>query len=371
MSDSKRLLLASLIAAATAAAIPAPAAAAAASRGDASRSGAVYVLANQAAGNAVLVYTRAADGTLTPAGSVPTGGLGGGGLGGDPLASQGAVTLAGNYLFAVNAGSNDVSLFSVKGDRLVLVDRQPSGGEFPVSIAVHDARVYVLNAGGTPNISGFRLDESHGRLTPLAGSQRPLAGGTAARPAEVAFSPDGGALLVSEKGTQTIDSYTVDEHGYASNPTAHASSGVTPFGFSVTRRGYAVFSEAGSGAASSYDIGADGGLQLVTGSVALGQAAPCWLVTTADGRTAYTANAGSGSISRLSVARDGSLSLVDPVAGVLAAPLDLALTADSRFLYVREGNGAIGGFKVGTDGSLVSLGAWAGVPAGAQGIAAR
>jgi len=29
---------------------------------------------------------------------------------------------------------------------------------------------------------------------------------------------------------------------------------VTPFGFSVTNRGYAIVSEAGSGAASSYEI---------------------------------------------------------------------------------------------------------------------
>src|SRR5690242_12181603 len=59
-------------------------------------SGAVYVLSNQASGNAVQVYHRDADGTISFARSVPTGGLGtitlpppGGAAGIDPLASQG------------------------------------------------------------------------------------------------------------------------------------------------------------------------------------------------------------------------------------------------------------------------------------------
>src|SRR5689334_5969778 len=48
---------------------------------------AVYTLTNQVAGNAVAVFNRAADGTLTAAGTVATGGTGtGAGLG-----SQGAV----------------------------------------------------------------------------------------------------------------------------------------------------------------------------------------------------------------------------------------------------------------------------------------
>ena len=83
--------------------------------------GAVYTLGNAAAGNAVLAFDRAADGRLTPAGTFPTGGLGSGaGLG-----SQGALALAegGRLLFAVNAGSDDVSVLRVGADGLSLVDR--------------------------------------------------------------------------------------------------------------------------------------------------------------------------------------------------------------------------------------------------------
>src|SRR5262245_11711567 len=101
----------------------------------ASASGAVYVLGNQVAGTRVLVYERAARGTLTPAGSVDAGGIGtGAGLG-----SQGAIVLdgAGRYLYAVNAGSNTIASFRVRPDGLERVDVVPSGGTMPTSITVH------------------------------------------------------------------------------------------------------------------------------------------------------------------------------------------------------------------------------------------
>ena len=83
--------------------------------------GAVYTLTNSAAGNAVAVYDRDNGGHLTPAGSYSTHGLGtGAGLG-----SQGAVILSkGNkWLLAVNAGSNEISTFSVDPVGLTFVDK--------------------------------------------------------------------------------------------------------------------------------------------------------------------------------------------------------------------------------------------------------
>jgi 6-phosphogluconolactonase len=332
--------------------------------------GAVYVLSNQPSANSVLVYSRAANGTLTYAATYSTGGKGAG-TGADPLGSQGSLTLDGGFLLAVNAGSNDVSLFAIDGSKLTLLDKESSGGQTPVSVTVKGPIAYVLNGGGTPNISGFFIDALGKHLIPLPGSQRPLAGGTTAQPAQVRFAPEGNELLVTEKGTQLIDTYAVGFTGYASNPTPHASNGVTPFGFSITTRGYAIVSEAGSGSVSSYDVENGKTLTSISASIHLGQSAPCWLVTTGDGRYAYTANAGSGTISSLRVAADGTLSLLNPTAGTLSAPLDMALSRRSKFLYVREGNGAVSGFHVMPDGTLEPLGSVTGVPAGAQGIAAR
>src|SRR6266700_8009442 len=144
---------------------------------------AVYTLTNQVAGNAVAVFDRAADGTLTAAGTIATGGTGtGGGLG-----SQGAVALSddGRRLFAVNAGSNDVSVFSVGPAGLSLASRTASGGTLPISLTVHGNALYVLNAGGAGNISGFTVGTT-GELTPIPGSIQPFSG-TNVGPAQVSF----------------------------------------------------------------------------------------------------------------------------------------------------------------------------------------
>ena len=171
--------------------------------------GAVFTESNAASGNAILVFDRSGDGTLHTAGSVATGGLGtGSGLG-----SQGAAILSndGNELFAVNAGSNDISAFAVKQkDQLTLVAKVGSGGTHPISLTLHDHLLYVLNDGGgvaSANISGFKVG-NHGELSALANSTRSLSG-AAVGPAQIEFAPGGGVLVVTEKGTNSIDTYAV------------------------------------------------------------------------------------------------------------------------------------------------------------------
>ena len=339
-----------------------------ASAGGGSGEQAVYTLTNQASGNAVAIFTRAADGRLTAAGTVSTGGTGtGAGLG-----SQGALALndEGQLLFAVNAGSNEISAFQVNPEgRLSLVERSPSGGTRPISLTVHGHLVYVLNAGGSGNISGFTID-ANGALTPLAGSTRPLSG-PAVGPAQVAFSPDGGLLLVTEKNTNLIDIYTVGDDGVATGPTSVASAGITPFGFAFGPADGLFVSEA-AGTASSYDVSDHGRLTVVSGAVPTHQGAPCWLVVTTDGRFAYTANARSGSISGFIIGASGSLSLRDPsgqTATVGAGNTDLALTA--RYLYQLNGGGTITALQVQEDGGLAILGVVGGLPAGVAGLVAR
>jgi len=339
-----------------------------ASAGGGSGEQAVYTLTNQASGNAVAIFTRAADGRLTAAGTVSTGGTGtGAGLG-----SQGALALndEGQLLFAVNAGSNEISAFQVNPEgRLSLVERSPSGGTRPISLTVHGHLVYALNAGGSGNISGFTID-ANGALTPLAGSTRPLSG-PAVGPAQVAFSPDGGLLVVTEKNTNLIDIYTVGDDGVATGPTSVASAGITPFGFAFGPADGLFVSEA-AGTASSYDVSDHGRLTVVSGAVPTHQGAPCWLVVTTDGRFAYTANARSGSISGFIIGASGSLSLRDPsgqTATVGAGNTDLALTA--RYLYQLNGGGTITALQVQEDGGLAILGVVGGLPAGVAGLVAR
>jgi len=331
----------------------------------------VYTLTNQVAGNAVAVFNRAANGTLTAAGTVATGGTGtGAGLG-----SQGAVVLSddGHRLFAVNAGSNDVSVFTLGSAGLSLASRAPSGGTLPISLTVHGNVLYVLNAGGDGNISGFTVGTTGG-LTPIPGSTQPLSGSNVG-PAQVAFSPDGRRLVVTEKNTNLIDVYAVGRSGLASGPVSAASAGATPFGFAFGPRNLVFVSEAADpGSASSYMLGRGGDLRVVSGAVLTHQGAPCWAVVTNDGRFGYTGN-GSGSVSAFAFAPDGSLSLVEgdgATAIVSGGVNDIALNENSRYLYVLQvgPTPAIHAFRVQPDGHLEPLGPVAGLPAGTTGLAA-
>ncbi|MBV8454916.1 MAG: beta-propeller fold lactonase family protein [Deltaproteobacteria bacterium] len=348
--------------------------------GWAKNTGDVYVMTNQSRRNSVMVFHRDANGNLTFAGSFSSGGKGTG-TGADPLGSQGALTLSedNRLLFAVNAGSNSVSVFAVSGDKLILLNTIASGGTMPVSVASEDNLVYALNAGGTPDISGFSLDPETNHLVPLAGSTQNLPGGAKAAPAQVSFSPEEGVLIVTEKATNLIDTFTLED-GVAQPGVSFTSNGTTPFGFSFGRDDTLIVSDADGGpgktsALSSYEVEENGVLELITPALGDTQKAACWVVVPRDGRFAYTSNTASNTISSYTVSDDGKLALLKVKAastGKGSVPIDMALSNNSDFLYVRNGgNGTVSGFRIHADGSLTEVTSAAGVPSGAQGIAAR
>ena len=330
--------------------------------------GAVYALTNAAGGNAVAVYTRLADGSLSWSGSVATGGTGAG----SSLGSQGAIALSddGRRLFAVNAGSNDISAFQVTATGLSLTSRVASGGIRPISLTVHGDVLYVLNA-GSDNISGFGVGND-GTLAWIAGSTLPLSG-SAVGPAQVSFSPNGRWLIVTEKATSRLDVYAVGSAGVAAAAITTASAGGTPFGFAFGHRDELFVSEA-AGSASSYTIGDNGVLSVASGAVLTHQGAPCWAVVTKNGKFGYTANAQGGSISGFAIDNDGSIGLIDAdgrTAVVGGGNIDLAVSGNSRYLYQLNGNRSISGFRIATDGHLTAVGNIAGLPASTVGLVAR
>jgi 6-phosphogluconolactonase (cycloisomerase 2 family) len=343
-----------------------------------SAAGAVYVLTNAAAGNAVAVFQRAGNGRLTPAGTVATGGLGtGAGTG-----SQGALVLSenGKWLYAVNPGSDDFSVFAVRPDGIEKVNQLPSGGDQPISLTINHRLLYVLNAGpGGSNITGFVVGP-RGILAPLPGSTRPL--NSASGPAQVSFSPDGRVLVVTEKATNMIDTFTVGRDGLPVGPVAHPAAGVTPFGFAFAGDDTLVVSEAFGGAAngsaaSSYNLDRTGTLTTITASAPTHQTAACWTAVSPNGRYAYTMNAGSGSVSGYRVGRNGSLTLLDPsgISGQTGAdshPTDAAFSENGRYFYVLSaGTHGITAFQVQNDGSLTAISGATGLPTEAVGLVAR
>ena len=332
------------------------------------RAGYVYTETNAATGNAILAYAQAPDGSLASIGTFPTGGLGtGGGLG-----TQGEVILAGGgrWLLAVNAGSNDVSVFRVREDgRLTLTDRTAAGGTTPVSVTAYRDLVYVLDAGGAGNIAGFRLAD--GDLHRIAGSTRSLSG-NATNPAQVSFSTDGRFLVVTERATNLIDSYSVNSAGRPGGLETTASSGPVPYGFAFDTRNHAIVSEAANSTLSSYRFNR-WGAKVISASVPTGGLAACWVAVSPNGRWAFDTNAHGGTISSFEIHANGRISLEHSVAantGAGSTPLDLQVTSNGRFLYVNEaGSHMIGGYRLGSNGTLVAVPGAPVLPAGASGIA--
>lgn len=336
----------------------------------------VYTQTNSAAGNQIQIYGTSTDGSLSLTDAVATGGLGtDGGLG-----NQGAIALTegGRWLLAVNAGSNEVSSFAISARGLALIDKAGSGGTQPVSLTIHDHTVYVLNSGGSGNISGLHLSWD-GHLKAIPNSTRPLSSQTAGA-AEVAFDRNGDALVVTEKATGKLSVYSVDD-GLAAGPAVFSSSGATPFGFAFDRHNHVLVSEAFGGAAgasaiSSYDLDEDPiSLESISASIPAHQSAACWVVLARHGRFAYITNTGSGTISGFKVDRRGALTPLnaDGLTGIAGGnPLDAAVGRDERTLYVLSPSiGKIVEFRVGADGSVTNVGSALGVPLSATGLVAQ
>ena len=324
--------------------------------------GHVYEATNAAAGNGIAVFDRYADGTLQPAGTVATGGLGAGAS----LHSQGGLARDGHLVFAVNAGDDSVSALYAGGQGLELRDTVSTHGDFPVSVTVRNGIGYVLNQ-GSDTISAFRYDPDGG-LRWIAGSTRALtanpAGGTVDA-AQVSFTPNGNELVVTERATNSIDTFAVS-HGLAGTATSHASAGTTPYGFDFDRSGDLLVSEAASGSASSYRVRP---FTTVTGALADTQRAACWLVVS--GSHAYVVNAASASISSYTINADGSLELSQAVAATASAgATDAAVSPDHRTLAVRLAAGSVATWQIGQDGSLTSAGTAPGTAIGSAGLGA-
>jgi 6-phosphogluconolactonase len=336
---------------------------------------AVFISTNNATANQVVVYERASDGMLTWIGHYLTGGTGTGA----GLADSGALALTSDnhWLLAVDAGSNQVSVFRVGSaygaPTLTLTDLASSGGVLPVSVTTSGNVVYVLNDGSSVtrgNIAGFFL--MGGQLQPISGSTRSLGTSGPTGSAQISFNPTGQFLVVTEKTTDRLAVYTVNKLGVASRPTTYPSSGTEPYGFDFAGNRDLVVSEAATGSVSSYSYGRTTGLQVISGDVSDTQAAPCWVVITGNGRTAFISNTASDSISSFAVGPTGSLTLIQAAAaGTGAGPAYSAIAGGTHFLYVYDGGvGEIEAFQIGAHGSLTWLQTVGGLPIGSEGLVA-
>ena len=357
-----------------------------------SANGNVYVMDNNPAGNEVVAYFRTRTGRLINIGSHATQGLGAGdNAAADPLGGQNSMILSSNrqYLYVVNAGSDDISVFNLaRFGRPVLVQTISSNGDFPVSMTINGNILYVLNSGSDGTISGYRI--RRGRLVPIANSTRALGLGAESfpqgdarnlAPGDISFDRLNRRLLITYagggNGGELLTFELNDDNTPVETAEVVASQGAVPFSLDFSRNGTAVIAEA-SGSLSSYNYNENNGLINVSSVIANGQQATCWVVLTND--FAYTTNTVSGTISQYDISRRGELSLVNATAASgIGLPIDFGLTRDNRLMYVvSSSEGGVRGFSVNRrTGQLTDIGLFPGLPTfdtngfAPQGIAIR
>jgi len=324
----------------------------------------VFIQTNNPAGNQVLVYDRADDGTLTLAETVDTDGLGGRNEGAveDPLSSQGSLIYDTDHrlVIAVNAGSNTVSVLGPDDDgHLCLRQVLASGGTFPVSVTVHDDLLYVLNAHETGAITGYRITD--GTFDPIEDSTRsleltPPTGPTQTinTPAQVSFTPDGQQLVITTKGNGSlIDVFTVETDGRPSNTfTANPAGVPAPFGFTFDDYARLVVTDAATSTLTTYTINPDGTVEQVAAQ-SNGQEAMCWVARAAG--NFYVTNTLSGTLTGFNIDPAGIPTVFTQV-GTREGPIDLVGTSDGKFLYAQVGGaGGVDGFCINPDGTLTQV----------------
>lgn len=337
--------------------------------------GVVFTASNAVDNNEVIMFGQK-NGHLRKLGAYATGGKGtGSGLG-----NQGGVALSDDHhwLLVVNAGSNQISSFKVMRHGIEQVDVVDSGGLKPISIALHNDIAYVVNA-DSDNITGFMLG-ADGKLNMMADSTHALSG-SAVGPAQVDFNPTGDMLIVTEKSTNQIDVFPVDEIGMAGDIIINPSVGKTPFGLSFDHRGHLLVAEAQEGAAdastvSSYKIDGAGMLDVISGAIATTETAACWIITPEHSRYTFTSNTPSSSITALKVKPDGSLDLLDPdgvtvSTGSGSRPTDMATDAAGQYLFsLSAATGVIKSYRIKGNGDLKEINTLDGLPTSINGLAA-
>jgi 6-phosphogluconolactonase len=343
-----------------------------------SRPETVFAMTNDAHKNEVVAYESAPSGQFYETNRFSTEGRGSGGTV-DPLSSQGSLTFSPDHsvLYAVNAGSGTVAVFSVHRSWLTLVDKIDAGGSQPVATAQWQNVVYVLSSGGSGSIVPFRYGWD-GRLQAIPNATTYLSNSRVSG-ASITVSTDGKYLVATEIISGKIDIFPINADGTLGTATFLASPGPGVFSARFAPEGALIVSETGGGngsAISSYTV-SNGALTAITQSLPTLGAANCWNAITPDGKWVYASNAGSSTISGFAIGSNGALTPIgSTVVGTNptgATNLDVAVSSDGKYLFsLNTGNGTIGVFAIQQDGSLVSAGAIDGLPttAGLNGIAA-
>lgn len=246
----------------------------------------------------------------------------------------------GKYLYAVNAGENDVSFFQIQpyGQLLEQTPRTPAGTS-PTLVAIDStgSHLYVANS-GSQNISVFLIGSS-GTLSQVGS---PFQVGIS--PLNMKIAPSGNFLYVTGASPQAgtpgyIEILSINTS--AASPLALVAitqPGSSPYGLEISPNGnYLYTANFGDNTISEFTIGSNGLLTPIPGSpIGETYTGPVSLLVDPSGKYLYLANQQtSGNIAGYSIASSGALSLLNSSPYQTSAqPNFIASDPGGNFLFV-------------------------------------
>ena len=321
----------------------------------------VYTNNDGTSANSVSAYAVDTNGAVSLIASYPTGGTG---TGGGFYASN-RIIVINNFLFASNAGSNNVSAFTIDSTTgaLTAVAGSPfatggynNSGESGISLAATpDGKYLYAGNSGSQDVTLFSIG-SNGALTAV-GSPLYVVGTMSS----MKVSPNGRFLVLAFPDLSEVAVYSI-----ASNGTLQAVQN-SPFSISATATGvdmdcassHVFAGLAASNSVKVYNIDSTtGALTLNSVSPAIPSVSSAQVVQLSpDDQTLYVSNQGAHAVSAFSVASDGTLTLATatPVGtgNQYAYPGGLAINADGTFLFAGDPIPAISVFGAGGSPPLV------------------
>lgn len=302
----------------------------------------IYTQTNETE-NKIINFKQDSDGKLTEVQRVPTGGRGTDGYSSvpytgepepDSLTSSNAVITSKDkkQLFAVNAGNNTVSSFTIDGDgMLTLTDTQSTGngvsGKYGTasSLAYNDAdgRLYVCHSLGPHHIKAFAVTRGKLALGPETKSVN-LPGLQDRVPTQILLTPDNKFLLAcvlfdappSKAGLapakdRNLVTFPVKQGGVLGEPQFNEAGGVAPFAscfLNGSADTFVTVLAAESSAVLSH-ISSDGkvksGKKAKIDTIIGGKIAEpseiCWISVSEDNKHAFGSNFGYGTVSVFSI----------------------------------------------------------------------
>ncbi len=339
----------------------------------------LYTQTNEAA-NAIVHFTRQANGMLVRTDSTPTSGAGTNAVGAtgavaaDSLASQHSVIISADAknLFAVNAGDDSISALSIDqttGSLTLLKKSAATAGHRPNSLALDNGVLYATFQGGAHALAAYKVGTDGGLTQIVTYDLNTLVGITGASPTQVIASPDGTSVVVNAgTGSGAILSFPVNADGTLGTPVATTTL-ATPFaGAFLPWNASPVYLATSTSLTSLTDFSDAAGVltQVNTAAAASvpGVAAPCWLVLNPGGTVAFVGN-GSGAISSYSVSPTTGVALLNATAatepgvqtGAGSVAADSWVSTDGKYLYTAYlGDDKVVAYAIGLNGSLAKIG---------------